>query len=81
MAEAFECSVKELPLTPVISRFEQEAVAVLPTLLGLGVKGITPGPNAPAFVSPNVFAILQEPFDLRPSGNDAEGDARLAMTA
>jgi hydroxylamine reductase len=50
-------------------------------LLSLGVKGITLGPNAPAFVSPNVFAILQERFDLRLSGNDAEGDVRLAMTA
>jgi hydroxylamine reductase len=81
LAEAFECSVNELPLTLVISWFEQKAVAVLLTLLSLGVKGITLGPNAPAFVSPNVFAILQERFDLRLSGNDAEGDLRLAMTA
>jgi hydroxylamine reductase len=81
LAEAFECSVDELPLTMVISWFEQKAVAVLLTLLSLGVKGITLGPNAPAFVSPNVFAILQERFDLRLSGNDAEGDLRLAMSA
>jgi hydroxylamine reductase len=81
LAEAFDCSVNELPLTLVISWFEQKAVAVLLTLLSLGVKGITLGPNAPAFVSPNVFAILQERFDLRLSGNDAEGDLRLAMTA
>lgn len=81
LAEAFECSVNELPLTLVISWFEQKAVAVLLTLLSLGVKGITLGPNAPAFVSPNVFAILQERFDLRLSGNDAEGDLRLAMNA
>jgi hydroxylamine reductase len=81
LAEAFECSVNELPLTLVISWFEQKAVAVLLTLLSLGVKGITLGPNAPAFVSPNVFAILQERFDLRLSGNDAEGDLRLAMRA
>lgn len=81
LAEAFECSVNELPLTLVISWFEQKAVAVLLTLLSLGVKGITLGPNAPAFVSPNVFAILQERFDLRLSGNDAEGDLRLAMSA
>ena len=81
LAEAFDCSVNELPLTLVISWFEQKAVAVLLTLLSLGVKGITLGPNAPAFVSPNVFAILQERFDLRLSGNDAEGDLRLAMNA
>lgn len=42
---------------------------------------ITLGPNAPALVSPNVFAIPQERFDLRLSGNDAEGDVRLAMAA
>jgi hydroxylamine reductase len=81
VAEAFECSVKELPLTPVISRFEQEAVAVLPTLLGLGVKGITPGPNAPAFVA----ECLCDPAGaVRPTPErkrDAEGDMRLAMTA
>jgi hydroxylamine reductase len=81
LAEAFECSVNELPLTLIISWFEQKAVAVLLTLLSLGVKGITLGPNAPAFVSPNVFAILQERFDLRLSGEDAEADLQLALCA
>jgi hypothetical protein len=54
LAEAFDCGVNDLPLTLVISWFEQKAVAVLLTLLHLGVKGITLGPNPPAFVSPNV---------------------------
>jgi hydroxylamine reductase len=81
LADAFECSVNELPLTLVISWFEQKAVAVLLTLLSLGVKGITLGPNAPAFVSPNVFAILQARFDLRLAGEDAEADLQLALCA
>jgi hydroxylamine reductase len=81
LAEAFECSVNELPLTLVVSWFEQKAVAVLLTLLSLGVKGITLGPNPPGFVSANVFAILQERFDLRLSGADAQADLRLALCA
>ena len=65
LAAAFDCSVNDLPLTLVISWFEQKAVAVLLTLLHLGVKGIRLGPAPPAFVSPNVFKILQERFDLQ----------------
>ncbi len=74
LAEAFDCSVNELPLTLVISWFEQKAVAVLLTLLALGVKGINLGPNPPAFITPNVFKILQEKFDLRIVGPDARQD-------
>ena len=65
LANAFDCGVNDLPLTLVISWFEQKAVAVLLTLLALGVKGIRIGPEPPAFVSPNVFKILQEKFDLK----------------
>ncbi len=65
LAKAFECGVNDLPLTIVLSWFEQKAVAVLLTLLALGVKGIRVGPVAPAFVTPNVFKILQERFDLK----------------
>ena len=65
LAEAFDCGVNDLPLTLVISWFEQKAVAVLLTLLHLGIKGIRLGPAPPAFVSPNVFKILQEKFDLK----------------
>jgi hydroxylamine reductase len=79
LAEAFECSVNELPLTIVLSWFEQKAVAVLLTLLSLGVKGITVGPNAPAFISPNVMAILREKYDLRVIGDDAKADVGEAM--
>lgn len=79
LAEAFQCSVSDLPLTLVVSWFEQKAVAVLLTLLSLGVKGITIGPNAPGFVTPNVFKVLQEKFDLRLTGSDAQADLAVAM--
>ncbi|MBI1338529.1 MAG: hydroxylamine reductase [Phycisphaera sp.] len=79
LAEAFQCSVNDLPLTLVVSWFEQKAVAVLLTLLHLGVKGITLGPNPPAFVSPNVFKILQEKFDLKLIGQDAKADLAAVM--
>lgn len=65
LANAFQCGVNDLPLTIVLSWFEQKAVAVLLTLLHLGVKGIRVGPNPPAFLTPKVFEILQEKFDLK----------------
>lgn len=65
LAKAFNCGVNDLPLTLAISWFEQKAVAVLMTLLYLGVKGIKLGPQLPAFLTPNVRAILQEKFDLQ----------------
>ena len=79
LAKAFDCGVNDLPLTLVISWFEQKAVAVLLTLLSLGIKGISIGPNPPAFVTPNLFKILQEKFDLRLTGSDAKGDLELAL--
>jgi hydroxylamine reductase len=74
LANAFECSVNDLPLTLTISWFEQKAVAVLLTLLSLGVKRIAIGPRPPAFISPNVFKVLQDQFDLRLTGENAEAD-------
>lgn len=65
LAKAFNCSINDLPLSIVLSWFEQKAVAVLLSLLALGVKGIRVGPVAPAFVSPNVFRVLQDKFDLK----------------
>jgi len=79
LADAFKCSVNDLPLTLVISWFEQKAVAVLLTLLALGVKGISLGPKPPAFVSPGVFRILQQAYDLRLTGDDAKADLALVM--
>jgi len=63
----------------VVSWFEQKAVAVLLTLLHLGIRGISLGPNPPAFVSPNVFKTLQDGFDLKLVGNDPLADLNRAM--
>lgn len=79
LSKAFNCGVNDLPLTLVISWFEQKAVAVLLTLLHLGVKGIKLGPAMPAFVTPNVYAILKEKFDLQPIGTDAQADVAAVM--
>ncbi len=65
LAKAFNCGVNELPLSLVLSWFEQKAVAILLTLLSLGIRGIRIGPTAPAFISPGVMKILQENFALR----------------
>ncbi|MCE9634799.1 MAG: hydroxylamine reductase [Planctomycetes bacterium] len=81
LAGAFNCTVNDLPLTIVLSWFEQKAVAVLLTLLALGVKNIAIGPNPPAFVSPNVFAALQEKYGLKLIGKDGRADALAACAA
>ncbi len=81
LAEAFHCGVNDLPLTLVVSWFEQKAVAVLLTLLYLGVKGITIGPKPPAFITPNVFRILQEKYDLRLIGSSAQADLQAVLAA
>ncbi len=65
LAKAFGCGVNDLPLTLVLSWFEQKAVAILLSLLYLNIRGIYIGPTAPAFISKNVFGLLQEKFDLR----------------
>jgi len=79
LAEAFDCSVNDLPLTLCLSWFEQKAVAVLLTLLHLGVKNIAIGPNPPAFVSPNVFRILQGTYGLKLTSGDARKDMAAAL--
>ena len=81
LAKAFDCGINDLPLTLVISWFEQKAVAVLLSLLHLGVKGITLGPQPPAFVTPKVFALLQQNYDLRLTGGNAQADLRVAVGA
>jgi hydroxylamine reductase len=65
LANAFECDVNELPLTLVLSWYEQKAVCILLTLLSLGIKNMYLGPSLPAFISPNVLNVLVEKFDLK----------------
>ncbi len=66
LAEAFDCGVNDLPLSMVLSWYEQKAVCVLLTLLYLGIKDIRLGPTLPAFVSPNVLKYLVENFGIAP---------------
>jgi hydroxylamine reductase len=66
LAEAFECGVNDLPLTLVLSWYEQKAVAILLTLLALGIKNILIGPSLPAFVSPNILDFLVKNYNLTP---------------
>ncbi|MEQ8200671.1 MAG: hydroxylamine reductase [Syntrophomonadaceae bacterium] len=66
LANAFECGVNDLPLSMVLSWYEQKAVSILLTLLHLGIRNIRLGPSLPAFVSPNVLNVLVEKFGIKP---------------
>lgn len=66
LAEAFDCSVNDLPLTLVLSWYEQKAVCILLTLLHLGIRNIYLGPTLPAFVSPGVLNFLVENYGISP---------------
>lgn len=66
LAEAFNCEINDLPLSMVLSWYEQKAVCILLTLLHLGIKNIRLGPTLPAFLSPNVLQFLVEKFGIAP---------------
>ncbi|MDO8784767.1 MAG: hydroxylamine reductase [Syntrophales bacterium] len=66
LANAFKVGVNELPLSMVLSWYEQKAVAILLTLLHLGIKDIRLGPSLPAFITPNVLGVLVKNFDIKP---------------
>jgi hydroxylamine reductase len=66
LAKAFDVEVNELPLSLIISWYEQKAVCVLLALLHLGIKGIHLGPSLPAFLTPNVLDTLVKNFDIKP---------------
>jgi hydroxylamine reductase len=66
LADAFGCGVNDLPLSFVLSWYEQKAVSILLTLLYLGVKNIKLGPTLPAFISPNVLGVLVENYNIAP---------------
>ena len=78
LSEAFDCSVNELPLTLVLSWYEQKAVCILLTLLALGIKNIYIGPSLPAFLSPNILSALVEKFGLTPISTP-EADLRKIL--
>ena len=66
LAGAFECGVNDLPLSMILSWYEQKAVVILLTLLSLGIKNIHLGPTLPAFITPNVLNVLVENFNIKP---------------
>ena len=66
MANAFGVGVNDLPLSMILSWYEQKAVAILLTLLHLGIKDIRLGPALPAFITPNVLDVLVKTFDIKP---------------
>ena len=78
LAKAFNVSVNELPLSLIISWYEQKAVCVLLALLHLGIKNIRLGPSLPAFVTPNVLDVLVKNFGIQPIGT-AEGDLKAIL--
>jgi hydroxylamine reductase len=78
LSKAFNLGVNELPLSFILSWYEQKAVAILLTLLSLGIKNIRLGPSLPAFVSPNVLGVLVKQFNIAPiSTPDADLKAIL----
>jgi len=66
LAGAFNCGVNDLPLSMILSWYEQKAVAILLTLLHLGIKNIRLGPSLPAVITPNVLKVLVENFNIMP---------------
>jgi hydroxylamine reductase len=78
LSQAFECEVNDLPLSMILSWYEQKAVAILLTLLHLGIKGIKLGPSLPAFITPNVLNFLVETFNIAPIST-AEEDLKQIL--
>ncbi len=81
LADTFGVGVNELPLSLVLSWYEQKAVAILLTLLHLGIKDIRLGPSLPAFITPGVLQTLVDAFGIRPIGESAEADLREILGA
>ena len=80
LSKPFNRGVNDLPLSLVLSWFEQKAVAILLTLLHLGIRNIRLGPSLPAFVTPNVLKVLNEKFNLMPI-TTVEQDLQTVLAA
>ena len=81
LAEAFGCGVNDLPLSLVLSWYEQKAVSVLLALLHLGIKNIRIGPSLPAFVTPAALQVLVDTFNVMPIGEVEADIAAMARAA
>jgi len=79
LAGAFECGVNDLPLSMILSWYEQKAVVILLTLFSLGIKDIRLGPSLPAFITPNVLDVLVENFDCKPIAETAAEDLKTIL--
>ena len=79
LSKAFNVGVNELPLSMILSWYEQKAVAILLTLLHLGIKDIRLGPSLPAFITPNVLDLLVKNFGIRPIAATPEEDLRAIL--
>jgi hydroxylamine reductase len=80
LAQAFNCGVNDLPLSFILSWYEQKACVILLTLLHLGIKNIRLGPSLPAFVTPAVLNVLVEKFNIKPT-TTVEADLKAALSA
>lgn len=81
LANAFGVGVNELPLSMILSWYEQKAVSILLTLFHLGIKNIRLGPTLPAFISPNVFELLSQTYNLKEIGTPEEDLAACLGTS
>ncbi len=81
LAGAFECGVNDLPLSLVLSWYEQKAVVILLSLLHLGIQDIRLGPSLPAFITPNVLNVLVENFAIKPIAETPEEDLNTILAA
>ncbi|NOX80444.1 MAG: hydroxylamine reductase [Deltaproteobacteria bacterium] len=79
LANAFDCGVNDLPLSIILSWYEQKAVAILLTLLYLGIKDIRLGPSLPTFISPAVLQVLVDNFDIKPLAATPEEDLKAIL--
>jgi hydroxylamine reductase len=79
LSKAFNVSVNELPLSLILSWYEQKAVAILLSLLSLGIKDIRLGPSLPAFITPNVLAVLVKNFSIKPIAETPEEDLETIL--
>ena len=79
LAGAFNCGVNDLPLSMILSWYEQKAVVILLTLFSLGIKDIRLGPSLPAFITPNVLNVLVENFDCKPIAATPEEDLKTIL--
>ncbi len=79
LAQAFNCGVNDLPLSLILSWYEQKAVAILLSLLSLGIKNIRLGPTLPAFITPNVLKVLVDNFNIMPIAATPEEDLKAIL--